>query len=71
LLFKPEISEKKNVFIFTVTFSVKSINFKKGKNMYSFGASLCRKKMAKAKMKRKDSFVDWAFDEKSGCDPFL
>ena len=34
------------------------------KLMYSFGASLCRKKMAKAKMKRKDSFVDCVFDEK-------
>ena len=54
-------------FIFTVTFSVKSINFKKGKNMYSFGASLCRKKMLKAKMKRKDSFVDWVLMKKVGA----
>jgi len=63
--------KKKMFFIFTVTFSVKSMNFKKGKNMYSFGAGLCWEKMVKAKMKRKDSFVDWVFDEKSGCDPFL
>ena len=41
LLLKAEKKwKKKRFFIFTVTFSVKSINFKKGDNMYIFGKFL-------------------------------